>query len=61
MKTYTALIAQHELKAMAEMVIYARSIAQVFPDKGNDMLAAKLKAYAQTLENLVERIESATG
>ena len=58
MKTYTVIIAQHELHAMREIINYARSIAQTFPDKGSDTFAAKLKDYAQTLEYIVERIEA---
>jgi hypothetical protein len=54
---YTVTIEKHELRAMQELIHYARAIAQAFPDKEGDQFAAKLRAYATMIEDIVIRVE----
>jgi len=58
MRQYTVTIAEHELRAMRDLVAYARAIAQTFPDQEGDRFAAKLRSYAQMLEDVVIRVET---
>jgi len=55
-KTYTATIDERELLAMHELVIYARAIAQTFPDRQGDTFAQKIRVYAQAVEDVIERV-----
>jgi len=55
MRTYTVTIDQFELLAMRELIAYGRAIAQTLPDGG--ALAHKLRDYAQTVEDALERIK----
>jgi hypothetical protein len=52
-------IRPHELRALYELVAYARAIAKAFPDKEGDQFAAKLLSYASAIEDVVQRIETA--
>ena len=56
MKTYNVIIDQHELDVMSDTVVYMRAMAQTLGgDK--EALTIKLKTYAQTIEDWVERVE----
>ena len=52
---------RHELNSLREMIVYARSIAQTFPDTGGSTFAAGLRAHAQIIEDMLERIETEKG
>jgi len=51
------IIEPHEEKALREMVVYARAFAHLFPDRMGDKFAAKMRSYAQTIEDMLERVE----
>ena len=57
---YTHLVAlsDHELHAMRELVIYGRAIAKTL-GRDSEFLAEKLVNYAQMVEDVISRIETA--
>ena len=55
--TYSVTLRQHEVDAIYDVVGYLRSIAQTFPDMGSDKFAARMRNYAQMLEDVADRTE----
>jgi len=55
--TYSVTMRQHEVDAMYDVVGYLRSLAMTFPDVGSDIFAARMRNYAQTLEDIADRTE----
>jgi len=56
--TYSVTLRQHEVDAIYDVVGYLRSLAMTFPDVGSDKFAARMRNYAQMLEDVADRTET---